>query len=294
MLRLSIVVIKRFTFGWLIFLFFAACTGNQTNQGARLASQSPLPVPKEEYLRFAIVADSHNDNDRLKQALAKAKGLGVLYVVGLGDFSEVGTLEELVSAKDIFDSSGLLYFVIPGDHDLWQSRQQNQDPTANFMKVFGVAIEPALETSYDFGYKRVTHIMLDNSDLYKGIENDWEWLKKVLNQNNPASGSQERYLPTFLFVHQPLDHPYLDHLMGRLSTEVDEQRKRLLQLIGQSFVAEVFAGDVHQFNRFTEQTYDVKMTTVGAIAAARNPERPSFVLVTVFTDGTYEVEKIEI
>lgn len=278
----------------LFFSFISACTPNFPNR--QVAETRPVsPEAKVAYTRFALVADSHSENANLQKALEVAKERKVDYVVGLGDYTQTGTLNELQAAKEIFDASGLLYFVLPGDHDLWDSRNQGKEPTVNFMEVFGVVIEPSLQTSFDFGYKGVFHLMVDNSDVYQGLsDDDWIWLGEVLNGQDSSFSSSERSLPMFVFLHQPLDHPYLDHLMGRASEKVEGQRKRLLELIAHAKINEVFAGDVHQFNRFTQAETGVKMTTVGALAATRNPESPSLVLVTVFSDGSYEVEKVEI
>jgi 3',5'-cyclic AMP phosphodiesterase CpdA len=295
MLRLILMErfwVKRFLLLFPSFLF--ACTLNFPERRA-VETGPASPAAKVVYTRLALVADSHNENDNLKKALTLAKEKEADYIIGLGDYTQTGTTEELEAAKEVFDASGLLYFVLPGDHDLWDSRNQGQEPIANFMEVFGVVIEPSLETSFDFGYKGVFHLMIDNSDVYQGLsENDWTWLREALKAQDASPSTPDRSLPMFGFLHQPLDHPYLDHLMGRASEEVDSQRKRLLELIAQAKVDEVFAGDVHQFNRFTQLATGVKMTTVGALAATRNPESPSFVLVTVFSDGSYKVEKVEI
>jgi hypothetical protein len=101
-------------------------------------------------------------------------------------------------------------------------------------------------------------------------------------------------------VHEPLEHPYLDHLMGRDAVEVDHQRLRLLKLLSQGTVTEVFAGEVHHFSRFTwtppfpNRDVGVRMTTSGALSRERSAEKPSFLLVSVYGDGSYRVEKREL
>ena len=54
----------------------------------------------EVYSSFAVVADSHNANDNLQKALDRAKEAGVDYVIGLGDYTQVGSIEELPTIKE--------------------------------------------------------------------------------------------------------------------------------------------------------------------------------------------------
>src|SRR3989338_9477729 len=65
---------------------------------------------KTPILRFALVADSENDNDLLTKALDQAKGSGVNFVIGLGDWTSVGTVDQLEAAKKAFDKSSLVYY----------------------------------------------------------------------------------------------------------------------------------------------------------------------------------------
>ena len=54
-------------------------------------------------MRVALVSDSHNENDLLEKALAQAAGEGINFVIGLGDYTNTGTVEELQAAKNVFD-----------------------------------------------------------------------------------------------------------------------------------------------------------------------------------------------
>src|SRR3989338_5695077 len=62
--------------------------------------------------RFLLIADSHSDNDDLSKAVAQAKAFypDLEFIIGLGDYSDVGTIAELNNAKKELDSSGLRYF----------------------------------------------------------------------------------------------------------------------------------------------------------------------------------------
>ena len=73
--------------------------------------------------KFMLVADSHNDNENLKKALRQAQSHDPSdFVVGLGDYTDVGSIDELKAAKKTFDNAGLRYFITSGDHDQWDSR----------------------------------------------------------------------------------------------------------------------------------------------------------------------------
>lgn len=58
-------------------------------------------------LKVALMGDSHNDNHNLKRALEIAKDEGIDFVIFVGDFTQVGTIENLVSAKNTLEDSDL-------------------------------------------------------------------------------------------------------------------------------------------------------------------------------------------
>ena len=124
--------------------------------------EASAPKPKTAILRFALVADSHSENVFLQKALSQAKGMGVNFVIGLGDWSTVGTIDQLTAARKIFDESKLPYYLTTGDHDLWDSRNQGKEALANFNEVFG-------KSSQIFDRQNVLFVILDNSDIYIGI-----------------------------------------------------------------------------------------------------------------------------
>ncbi len=249
--------------------------GLQTSQPAEPNASGGSPL----LFKFALVADSHSENDLLAKALKMAKAEAVRFVIGLGDYTKTGTKQELIDAKQVFDKSSLNYFVIPGDHDLWDSRDKERpDATYNFETVFGKPYR-------SFAEKGVRFIMLDNSDNYSGVSNEqMAWLKKELE--NPAL--------TFVFTHEPLYHPESKHIMGRVNEELLSQAKELMELFGKNTVKEVFSGDIHFFARFTDPVFHVNMTTIGAVASQRNIQSSRFALVSVYEDGTHQVEDVEI
>src|SRR3989344_2345709 len=87
---------------------------------------------REVKTKFAILSDTHSDSSNTRKALSQAKSLGARYIMNTGDLTTVGSIQELTEAKADFDSVGLDYFVIPGDHDLYDSAGP-----ANFQEIFG-------------------------------------------------------------------------------------------------------------------------------------------------------------
>ncbi|KKR50732.1 MAG: hypothetical protein UT84_C0007G0003 [Candidatus Curtissbacteria bacterium GW2011_GWA1_40_16] len=234
---------------------------------------------KTPILRFAMVADSENDNDLLAKALDQAKGSGVNFVIGLGDWSSVGTASELTSARQVFDKSGLTYYLTSGDHDLWDSRNRGEEALTNYKQVFG---EPTRQVDTN----GVQFVIVDNSDIYKGIStDDWQLLTDALTKQVKLR---------FVFAHKTPYHPQSSHIMGEDSPQVADQAQGFLALLEKSKVAGFFSGDLHFFAQYKSPGGNVKITTVGAINADRNSQGPRFSTVTVYNDYSWDVSDVEI
>lgn len=236
-------------------------------------------------LRFLLVADSHNDNNDLNKAInqGKAKYPDLKFIIGLGDYTEVGTVEELKNAKKEFDNSSLRYFLIPGDHDLWDCRNRSLPPTACFSQVFGPPYQ-----SFEFG--GFEFLLLDNSDNYTGFDaRQTAWIATEL-ENFKKTGAKG----LFVFAHEPLFHPSSDHIMGWVEKSLKPQAGGLLFQLKDAKATRVFAGDIHFFSEYTEPATQIPMVTIGAVTVERNPQAPRFAVVSVFDDRTSKVEDVEI
>lgn len=233
--------------------------------------------------KFAIVTDSHNDNEDLKKALTQAKDAGAKFAVGLGDYTNVGTPDELRSAKLAFDTVNLSYYVTPGDHDLWDSRNRNLPAVKGFTDVFGSPYQ-------SFAYSDARFILVYDSDNYLGLNSaQLTWLEGELSRVN-----QDKPKNIFIMTSSPLFHPSSDHFMGKVTPKLIDQAEHLRKLFKDSNVSEVFAGDVHFYSRYTDPKYDLKMTVVGAVTKDRNAQNPRYVMVDVYIDGSYNIEDLEI
>src|SRR3989344_1678303 len=91
----------------LILIILSVAIGLNWNRNQSENIDKDDSVRKTVLLRFALVSDSETENELLAKALSQAKGAGVNFVIGLGDFTSLGTLEQLTNARYVFDQSEL-------------------------------------------------------------------------------------------------------------------------------------------------------------------------------------------
>lgn len=255
-------------------------------ESKQISAEKPAkPAPANSGFRFLLVADSHNDNVNLNKAISQSKQTypDLAFIIGLGDYTDVGTVAELKNAKAVFDSFGLRYFLIPGDHDLWDCRNRALLPVACFNGVFGPAYQSFTFQDYQF-------LLLDNSDNYTGFDSgQLKWIADQLEKTKQAGVKG-----IFVFIHTPLYHPSSDHVMGWVEKTLKIQAEMLVFQLKDAGVTEVFSGDIHYFSKYNEPKTNISMITIGAAGAERNPQVPRFAVVYVFEDGSTKVEDVEI
>jgi 3',5'-cyclic AMP phosphodiesterase CpdA len=229
-------------------------------------SRSTTSVP----LKFAVLSDIHSDLPNLTKALNQAKNDQVSLVIVTGDLTDVGTVAELAAVKKTLTASGLPYYVVPGNHDYWQSRNLDQNV---FKQVFGASYSP--QTIY-YGHgilsKEVMLVLVDNGDDYSGLGSEqWAWLRQEL-----TSCHQIRCL---VFMHEPLNHPSSEHVMGEGHPAVATEAATLRQTLVAAGVKDLFTGHLHSSHRYVLDGLTTRI--VGAVATARNWQTPRFLEVTV-------------
>lgn len=266
--------------------------GNLNNLDNPQEEALPAPSPQpsgQVILKFALVADSHNDNGTLEKALKQAKEKEAKFIIGLGDYTATGTLSELIKAKEIFDQFGLPYYSTAGDHDLWDSRDKKLSASQNYTQTFGSPYQSFVDSNIRF-------IIVYNSDNYEGVDSLQKmWLEEVLEKAKDSKAA-------FVFLHEPLYHPTSDRVMGsprkaggeagKTQEEIAEQAKELIGMFKEAKISEVFAGDIHAYSRYEKER--LKMTTVGALTTERNLQPPRFALVEVFDSGLYNILDLEL
>lgn len=231
--------------------------------------------PKKVASRLAIFADTHSDTTMVGEALKRVGELKIDYIVGLGDWTNIGTVSELQEMKALMASSKIPYWTTLGDHELWQSG------TANFEGVFGKTYE-------SFDKDGLHHILLNTSDTKKGLgEEQLNWLKEDLEKNKGKG--------TFLFMHLPLYHPLNYRTIWEKGGENEQVKKEvdeLLPLLKKYSIKAAFAGDHHLSSDYLEPISGVKMYIIGAITSERNLQKSRFSIVNVFEEGSFSVEEV--
>lgn len=246
------------------------------------STNSKAPSGAPTLYKFTIIADSHKDYTNLAKALKQSKELGAKFIIGIGDLSDVGTLDELKKTKEQYDLSGLPYYMAAGDHDLWDSRDKTSDPMANFRDVFG-------NTYQSFSYGSTRLILINNADNYLGIDElQMKWIGDELRSLDESSKT------IFVVADIPLYHPSSDHVMGKSNQKLKAQAEHLLSLFKKYGVDEVISADTHFFSRYKEPTTELSITTAGAVTSDRNPQPPRFALVDIYEDGGYNIQSIEV
>ena len=225
-------------------------------------------------LTVAIFADSHSDNINLLKAVSKTKEMSIDTIFHLGDHTDLGVIDKLEEVKGILDQSGLKYYTIPGDRDLWQSVGID-----NYKQVFG-------DNFHSITLKGMKFIMLDNSANYTTVDSKLMlWFSKEVEDAD------------FVLLSQPLYHPTFNKVMGVVDGEViakvKEQAQEILNLIRQSKVKAIISGDQHSASINPDiQNPTLSHIVVGAITSDRNLQSPRFSVLRVYADGNYKIEDI--
>ncbi len=222
----------------------------------------------------AVMADTHDKYDKLNSALSMASAKSVTDVFFLGDFSSLGEVASLESAKKTMDASGLEYYALPGDHDLY-----NSVGPQNFVQIFG-------RTHFSKTINDVKFVGLDNSANFTLINDDiMSWF-----QNEVATAD-------FVLLSQPLYHPNLNVVMGVVQGEVNSavknQADTLLTIIRNSHAKAIIAGDQHMSSKNADvQKPALSHIVVGALTDERNLQTPRFSYLYVYKDGSYKIEDV--
>lgn len=253
---------------------------------AKETQTSPSLPDKQAPVSFSLllISDSHSESDYLNKAIAQAKEKGNLkFIIGLGDYTEIGATQELANIKNVLDLSSLRYFLTPGDHDLWDSRDKNLPAEENFTKIFGPAYQ-------SFVYNNIRFLLVNNADNYVGLDNtQLAWITTELEQ-----AKKEGNIAVYAFMHEPLHHPSSDHIMGAVNKDLSKQARNLIFTLKDGGVKEIFSGHVHFFSRYKEPESNLPMTVIGALTTKNNAQAPRYTIVNIFSDGSLDVEDVEV
>lgn len=223
----------------------------------------------------ALVSDSENDWEALSKVIEALENKVIPNAFHLGDITQLGVIEDLQEAKTITTNETVKFNYVPGDRDLWKS-----SGVGNFNEVMGQNYSVVTIGSSDF-------LLIDNSNEFEGIDDEqWKFIEA-----NIANAE-------YVLLHNPIY--FNDSLlgivhkgMGQYSTEVEEQRVKLLSLIRNSNVKAVFAGDQHLFSESVDsEKPSLNHYVVGSLNTEKNIQQPNYVLLTLYADGDYHVEQL--
>lgn len=257
-------------------------SSNTSDTTKKDAGSTSVPVSanetNDEEFVVALFADSHLDTQNLAKAVGLAKGLGTNVILHLGDHTDLGLLPDLQKAKTELDASGITYYAIPGDRDLWETTGPE-----NFLEVFG-------SNKHTFTLGSFKFVVLDNSRNFSKIpEEDIEWFK------------QEVVDASFVVLSQPLYHPsnkVMGNFEGEKIVSVREQAEELLEVIRQSNVKAVIAGDHHLSSEALDpQKPELVHYVIGAITSEIN-DKPQAILqssrisiLELSSNGTFKIHE---
>jgi predicted phosphodiesterase len=251
------------------------------------------PTAKTKIATLGILADIHSSWPQLEKAIQILNQQKPDAVLVLGDMTDLGSLEDLQKAKQILAGiqnkgqattidgrpTGQPYLIIPGNHDVWYSRHEGKTHDFNFLQVFGA--QPTCES-----LGNINLVLIDNSDENKQIPvPEWQKIEQCLNKNQPL----------IFFSHEPLYHPANDLVMGKYSDAVATQAAILRNELCNQKAELVVAGHLHSFSKYfynCPNGYQLPMMVVPAITQARNFQSPRFLMINIFSDGSFEEREV--
>lgn len=248
-----------------------------------------IEVEKRPQLTLAVIGDPEGDLNNLKKALIKIKEKGLTTVVLVGDLTQTGLPEQLEAVKQILIQSGLTYYLIPGNHDLWYGRKTCQEKkginctnTDTFKEYFGESYSKKIITDHNL-------LLLDDSDEWLGMgQKQLDWLSQQLNNLT---------IKQLVFLHIPLYHPESEYAMGYQNKELKKQATEVLEILCQHPPLALFYGHLHHTNQYEyscTNTQKLKMIDVGSINSERNWQTPRFMVVKISQDNNFELEEVEV
>ncbi|MGV3657654.1 MAG: PQQ-binding-like beta-propeller repeat protein, partial [Chitinophagaceae bacterium] len=149
--------------------------------------------------RFALVTDTHIGSpsgvaeEDLRRTVADINAMtDVDFVIVSGDITELGTWQELYTAKQILDGLKVRYYIIPGNHDTGWSESGG----LGFTKVFG-------DDKFYLKHNGV-HFVANASGPYVRMS-DGHIPRHAVNWMKEKLGSIDKSEPIVFINHYPLD-----------------------------------------------------------------------------------------
>lgn len=248
-------------------------TSNIESGSSSIKKESANVPAKDTLVKIAVISDIHNDLEGLKKALDIAKKEKVTATFFLGDYTDLGVISNLEKVKEMIDASGLVYYTLPGDRDLYATSGPE-----NYIQVYGEPNEVVTLEGVNF-------VLFNNSANFTEIAaSEMAWFKNSVTNAN------------FVFLSQPLYHPLnsvIAPIMGIYEGEevdgVKDQADELLALIRNSNVKAVIAADQHRYSVSLDPIKNsLEHVVNGAVVDnSTNLSGPSMTILNVYKDMTY-------
>ncbi len=235
---------------------------------------------------FAVISDIHNNTEELKQAIEIINKQNEEFVVGLGDYTDVGTTEELTKVSNELKNLNKKFYSVPGDHDLWNGRDKGTEPITYYQNIFG-------KTPEAFISKDIQFIFLNNADLYTGINQEELNNFYTTLENTPSE-------TIIIFSHKAIYHPLTIHKMGYVGdekndvvlTQADEISSKLTATRDKKIY--LMHGDLHSSSKFNGSSDNIKNFTIGALEKKKNFQTPRFSIANIYVDGTVDTQDVPV
>ena len=252
------------------------CTNITTNTTTPTSTLTPtttnIPTPTKTetgggdkiLLKFAVMADIHDNTSGLKKMLKTTLTDGMELVVLAGDLTHDGTTSQLTAVKNVLDSSGVRYVVTEGNHDMRKGLFDN---------IFGKGYQ-------SIKINGVKLIVIDNSD-YRGLNQSPNEGQKAWIESEVV---ECKTVICIAIMHMPLNHPTSDHVMGEERTSTAKEAEWLRNLLVGNKIKELETGHIHHFAEYTKN--GIKTNLVGP------GESSDFSEFTVYNDGSINRTKV--
>ncbi len=229
-------------------------------------------VVLERPIKFGVMADIHLDWEEFEKFLKISRQRGDEFVIVAGDLTSLGKENELVSARSVLDRSGVKYYVVPGNHDLWTA---NKTKVPLFNQVLGKDYQSFKQGNNKF--------ILVNNGSYLGLGDiQWQWLQNEVKEC--------RVVTCIAVMHMPLNNNFSAHVMGEGSTEVTIEAGNMVKLFNDFNVKEIITGHLHYSTAY--ELEGIRTTIVGAVSEDRNNQTPRYTEFVV-ENGQLNREVIE-
>jgi predicted phosphodiesterase len=251
---------------------------------ASVDNKEKITVSKEIKFSVALVTDVHNNTKGITTAVQQINNSNATLLIGLGDYTNVGTREEFIPIKTSLKRLAMPYFLLPGDHDLWNGRDKDQDPEYYFHSTLGGNPDNFIKEGVQF-------IFLDNADLYEGISDE----DKVKFENDLSTSTQSIII---IASHKAIYHPLTIHRMGYINDskndKVAAQAEDILAQIKSKKNAKIIliSGDLHNFSRYDIPTDNYEAYSIGALTEYKNFQSPRYAIMNINKDNTVTIKDI--